>query len=193
LYSEDHEKYYDVLELDQDASFPEIRRAYLDLKELYSSDSIVTSPIADEFSEFNRKEILEQIEEAYTKLKASISDGLPMLGSEHPELSDSSPFSGEEPVNFDEINAFDGRILRQIREELGIHLFEIATATKVPIIELEKIETENYDDLPPDVYLRGFLAAYAKYLLLDPEVVVADYLENIWYHKRNLKGKNRQK
>ena len=58
-------KYYDVLEISPDASVLEIRNAYLRLKKLYSTDSVVMSPIADEFSMKERREILQHVEEAF--------------------------------------------------------------------------------------------------------------------------------
>jgi lipopolysaccharide export system ATP-binding protein len=67
---EDYQKYLNILELDSEASLTEIKKSYLHLKRLYSTDSIVISPIADEFTEEKRKKILQQIEEAYTNLLA---------------------------------------------------------------------------------------------------------------------------
>ncbi len=59
-----------MLELDPDASLAEIKKSYLHLKRLYSTESIVISPIADEFPEEKRRDILHQIEEAYANLLA---------------------------------------------------------------------------------------------------------------------------
>jgi lipopolysaccharide export system ATP-binding protein len=67
---EDYQKYLNILELDSEASLTEIKKSYLHLKRLYSTDSIAISPIADEFTEEKRKKILQQIEEAYTNLLA---------------------------------------------------------------------------------------------------------------------------
>jgi lipopolysaccharide export system ATP-binding protein len=62
---EEYLKYLEILELDADASLAEIKKSYLHLKRLYSTDSIVISPIADEFPLEKRKQILTQVEEAY--------------------------------------------------------------------------------------------------------------------------------
>jgi lipopolysaccharide export system ATP-binding protein len=67
---EEYKKYLEILELDPDASLTGIKKSYLHLKRLYSTDSIAISPMADEFPEEKRKEILQQIEEAYSKLLA---------------------------------------------------------------------------------------------------------------------------
>ena len=65
---EDYKKYFEALELSPDAQLSEVRNSYLHLKSLYSNDSIVTAAIAYELSEEKRHDILEQVEEAYTKL-----------------------------------------------------------------------------------------------------------------------------
>jgi len=67
---EEFQKYLEMLELDPDASLAEIKKSYLHLKRLYSTESIVISPIADEFPEEKRRDILHQIEEAYANLLA---------------------------------------------------------------------------------------------------------------------------
>jgi len=70
---EEYLKYLDMLELDSDASLTEIKKSYLHLKRLYSTDSIAISPIAEEFSIEKRKDILLQIEEAYANLLALLA------------------------------------------------------------------------------------------------------------------------
>jgi lipopolysaccharide export system ATP-binding protein len=67
---EEYQKYLEILELDSDASLTEIKKSYLHLKRLYSTDSIAISPIAEEFPEEKRKEVLHQIEDAYSNLLA---------------------------------------------------------------------------------------------------------------------------
>lgn len=61
-------KYYDILELESDASGEDINRAYKHLKNLYSKTSMATAPIDNEWNEDDKKEILNQLEEAYIKL-----------------------------------------------------------------------------------------------------------------------------
>ena len=52
---EDYNRYLEILELSPKASLSEIRSSYLYLRALYSSDSIVTSAIAHEFPEDDRR------------------------------------------------------------------------------------------------------------------------------------------
>ena len=65
---QEYKKYLEVLELDPDASLIEIKKSYLHLKRLYSTESLAISSIAEEFSAEKREEILRQIEEAYSSL-----------------------------------------------------------------------------------------------------------------------------
>ena len=65
---EDYRKYLEVLELGPDASLTEIKKSYIHLKRLYSTESIAISPIAEEFPTEKRREILRQVEEAYAEL-----------------------------------------------------------------------------------------------------------------------------
>ena len=67
---EEYQKYLEILELDSDASLAAIKKSYLHLKRLYSSDSIVISPIAEEFPLEKRDDILQQIEMAFSNILA---------------------------------------------------------------------------------------------------------------------------
>jgi len=59
---------------------------------------------------------------------------------------------------------------------MGIDLKTISMETKINMRILEWIEEEAFDKLPPMVYLKGFLRAYAKSLDLDPQRLVEGYL-----------------
>jgi cytoskeletal protein RodZ len=72
-----------------------------------------------------------------------------------------------------------GEKLKKIREKSGVSLVEIATQTKIKKEYLEKIEKGDYDKLPFDVYVKGFLRSYARYLNLDPEKVVNQFNKEV--------------
>jgi len=63
------EKYYEVLEIPQDASLAEIARAYKDLKELYTQQSIATIALDNELFRKENVRILAELEDAYKELK----------------------------------------------------------------------------------------------------------------------------
>lgn len=52
---------------------------------------------------------------------------------------------------------------------------EISRATRISASAIERIEADHFDDLPGDVFTRGFLKAYARSVGLAPEDVLARY------------------
>jgi len=186
MSTEDYTKYFDILELSPDASISDIKNAYLRLKKLYSTDSIVISPLADEFSKKRRREIIKQIEKSYLKLMA-------LMENEHRKpthqreslVSDNVP--EEEKAD---ITSFSGRQLREIRKKLEIQLYEIAMNTKIGIEFLRSIELEKFDALPPEAYLKAYLRSYASCLFLNPKKVADDYLKRYKEWKKEVKEKS---
>jgi cytoskeletal protein RodZ len=63
----------------------------------------------------------------------------------------------------DEQVAF-GTFLRAERELRQIPLSEVAAATKIPLRTLQGLEEGAWDNLPPQVFLRGFVRSYARHL-----------------------------
>lgn len=68
-----------------------------------------------------------------------------------------------------------GEKLKRLREDADVSLAEIAKATKIRKVYLEKIESGQYDELPADVYIKGFLKGYATFLRIDVEEVLKQY------------------
>jgi hypothetical protein len=71
-HKEKHKEYFEILELEESATLADINHSFKKLKELYSSESIVTDPIEDEFTQEERQEIVNQLEEAYKALLSYI-------------------------------------------------------------------------------------------------------------------------
>jgi hypothetical protein len=74
---------------------------------------------------------------------------------------------------------FDGLRLRRTRLFRGYEIDDISDVTKVSGSHLRNIEEENFVDLPADVYVRGFVGAYASTIGLDPKVVVPSYMARV--------------
>lgn len=68
-----------------------------------------------------------------------------------------------------------GERLEEARKRKGISLREAAEATKIRSDYLADIEQNKFDFELPDIYKRGFLKNYARYLKLDPEKIITDY------------------
>ena len=60
-----------------------------------------------------------------------------------------------------------GRRLREARERKGLTLHDVQVATKIRRKYLEALERGDDAQLPPEVYTRGFIRAYAKLVGLD--------------------------
>lgn len=68
-----------------------------------------------------------------------------------------------------------GRYLKAARERRAMSLEEISRATRIPVSSIERIENDHFDDLPGEVFARGFLKAYARAVTLPVEDVLARY------------------
>ena len=68
-----------------------------------------------------------------------------------------------------------GHYLKSIRLEKGISLEEISNKTKIRVDNLLIIEKEDFAGLPAEVYVKGFLRAYAKTVGADEEEAVRRY------------------
>lgn len=69
-----------------------------------------------------------------------------------------------------------GEHLKREREMRAVTLDEICAATRIANRFLEALENEDWDRLPGGVFNRGFVRAVARYLGLDEESLVAEYL-----------------
>jgi cytoskeletal protein RodZ len=69
-----------------------------------------------------------------------------------------------------------GEHLKREREMRGVSLDEICAATRIGNRFLEALESEEWDRLPGGVFNRGFVRAVARFLGLDEEAFVAEYL-----------------
>jgi cytoskeletal protein RodZ len=70
-----------------------------------------------------------------------------------------------------------GERLRREREMRGVSLENIAEATKIGTRLLRALEEEHFELLPGGIFNKGFVRAYAKYLGLNEEETVTDYLQ----------------
>jgi len=71
-----------------------------------------------------------------------------------------------------------GRYLKAARFEKGIKLEEVSEETKIGMDYLLLIEKEDHDRLPADVFVKGFLRAYAQAVGADSDKSVGLYLES---------------
>ncbi len=68
-----------------------------------------------------------------------------------------------------------GEYLRRERELRQITLHEISEGTKIAIYMLKAMESDQWDKLPAEIFIKGFVKSYAEYLGLVPEDVLLRY------------------
>lgn len=66
--------------------------------------------------------------------------------------------------------------LRAARERRSLSLNQLATVTKIPLRVLQALEQGAFEKVPPGIFIRGYLRAYAREVGLNPEEVVQQFL-----------------
>ncbi|GAW91305.1 helix-turn-helix domain-containing protein [Calderihabitans maritimus] len=84
-----------------------------------------------------------------------------------------------------------GQILRKQRCNQGIHLEEVERSTKIWLKYLKAMEEGDFEAIPGEFYLRGFLRSYADYIGLDGNAVVQYYQQ--LKEEKNASGTERRK
>ena len=72
-----------------------------------------------------------------------------------------------------------GYTLRQERERQNLTIEDIEEGTSIRALYIEAIENGEYDKMPGTVYTKGFIKNYAKFLGLDPDATVKEFMGDI--------------
>lgn len=70
-----------------------------------------------------------------------------------------------------------GQVLSRTRERRGLSLSEVQTQTNIRLRYLEAMEAGDFSVIPGEVYARGFLRTYARFLQLEDEELMRMYAE----------------
>jgi Helix-turn-helix domain len=73
-----------------------------------------------------------------------------------------------------------GSSLREARLRKGIEIPDAERGTKIRSKYLRALETESFDVLPGQAYIKSFLRSYADYLDLDGQLFVDEYTSRFW-------------
>ncbi len=68
-----------------------------------------------------------------------------------------------------------GEKLIKFRSEARLTVADMSKATKIQAKYIEALEAGHYEKLPADVYVRGYLRGYARYLNIDESMLVRLY------------------
>lgn len=83
-----------------------------------------------------------------------------------------------------------GEFLKRERQLRQISIQEVAEGTKISISRLRLIEENRFDDLPAEVFVRGFIRSYADYIGIDPEEAILRLEEDM--KEKPLQGNRQQ-
>jgi len=86
-----------------------------------------------------------------------------------------------------------GEKLKKIRSDRRVSLGEISRVTRIPVKYLEYLDAGNYEKLPVDVYVKGFLRSYAEYLGIDEKILIRLYEKEKGIRKNLDKDKPKEK
>lgn len=188
------DSYYELLEVPPTASFEDIRRANRRIRDIYGAESIAISGLYDPAS---LEAVHRRLDLAYATLMDAAKrkdydcelfpDGVPVPAAAMHESAPAQrgPGKGDDPdilaprpamPDISPTTEYSGPLLRQIREAVGVELREVAERSKIGMAYLQALENEQFQRLPAQVYVRGFLAEYARALGLDADRVKQTYL-----------------
>jgi len=70
-----------------------------------------------------------------------------------------------------------GQKLKLEREKRNVTLEQISVSTKIGIRMLQALEEDKFNQLPGGIFNKGFVRAYSRFLGLDEDQTIADYLQ----------------
>jgi flagellar biosynthesis protein FlhG len=204
--------HYEALEIPRDASADEIERAYRMMLATYGTDSLAIYSMFGEEESASLRDRIEaayhvlsdaELRRSYDAAQATDGPSADVPAEDEPvvlaplaEAALAKPLvetrTREAPA-FERIAAddeavgdsvWDGARLRRARLQRGIEIDDLATVTKISPAYLRFLEEDRFDDLPAVVYVRGFIASYARYLGLDAQQVARSYATRYEDHRR---------
>ena len=69
-----------------------------------------------------------------------------------------------------------GQMLRKARKERQRTLEAISSETRIPVASLRLMEADTFDELPGDIFVRGFLKSYCQALAIEDRDILDTYV-----------------
>jgi flagellar biosynthesis protein FlhG len=195
-FSPEERNLYDVLWTHRGASDEEVRRAYKRQRDVFQVGSLALSSLLTD------EQILVErgrVEEA----QKTLLDPVRRRSYDLSFFPDASAETTQREDHLDEarlaeqamlreqlaheIHAeteFTGALLKRVRESQGILLEEIGRTTKISMAHLRAIEEDAFENLPAEVYTRGFVGQVAQLLRLDATQATRTYIRRMRAAKR---------
>ena len=184
---------YELLEVDPGTTIDEARRAYKRLLRIFDA----RSPVAYGLYRPEELRVLQQHLKVAHELvmdpdrRRSYDQRRHSQGIVSPPRSDGDPKCNEPPyrppappdalpaLGIDDNETLCGEDISRARELGRLTLEDISDRTKISMFTLRCVESERYDGLPADTYLRGFLRQIAVELGMPPDRLVKDYFSRM--------------
>lgn len=198
--------YYQILNINMDATQDSIQEAYSEAREAFHKDSLANYGL---LKQEEIRKTLEEIELAYNIL--SNPKKRKQYDNEHtqnrkpkikvyeattpkPEFEATKKISPHTKQNFsipdydadpemeekiEQATQIDGAFLKEVREYRNVSLEQIENITRISTRNLQFLEEDNKASLPCITYIRGFVKQYAKALHLDADKVTECYIKNL--------------
>jgi len=77
----------------------------------------------------------------------------------------------------DTIEPLPGALLKAAREKAGLSEEEVARELHITVKKVRALETDDYEQLHSDIFIRGYLRGYAKQVDLEPETLLERYTQ----------------
>lgn len=85
-----------------------------------------------------------------------------------------------------------GECLKRKREELGISIKNLGNKLNIKTDYLKNLEENNYEELPPDVYVKGFIKSYSELVGFNPEKII-ELFKREKEIENKIKGRSKKK
>ena len=87
-----------------------------------------------------------------------------------PDAESSDIGSGD--ADLEKARLTPGELLRSQRETLGLSVQHVADTLNLTMHFIRSLESDSYDKLPGDVFVRGYIRSYARLVGLDPDQLI---------------------
>jgi flagellar biosynthesis protein FlhG len=170
---------WEVLGVEPGADLEKVHRAYHTRRNLFSESSLASYSLlgTDE-----RRELLARIDEAFMRISNAAAD-LTAAGDDDRDGEDVDDSLAGLRTPTDLVGD-PGAFLRHHRLVSGLTLEQVSVETKVRPYVLAAIEKEEWDKLPAEVFVRGFVLQVARLLHLDdPENLASAFVEKMRFER----------
>ncbi len=183
---------YELLEIYPGASEEEVRRALKRIREWFGVDGLATRGAC---SDEEREDYQRRAEEAHARLldksqrreydRNHFPEGFSSARERYERARNSiagtvaATRDSLPDVELEDADVVDGAFLGRVRRERNVELIDISNRAKISVSYLRAIEEERYEDLPAEVFVRGFVTEFARYLKIDAKRAVRDFMAKL--------------